>query len=155
MQRFIAALALLFLVQSASTMATEATSPDSEKHYNSLKTKELSVQFRDPVTDAPVVGSSIFEKGTSEIKCRKFGAVVPNPTYTYECYKKGHGEFSAEAKYAEMPVNEFRVIYSDAQTGRPRIGTKIFEKSDDSYLCQKISAVVPNPVPWYACYQKI
>lgn len=53
--------------------------------------------------------------------------------------------------YGSIQTPAVRVIYSSLR-GDILVGASITEKSDGKLLCQKVGAVVPNPVYSYSCY---
>jgi hypothetical protein len=60
-----------------------------------------------------------------------------------------------ELIYAALNVGEWKLIFSDPDTGVPRVGATVYEKSVGGLLCRKIVPVVFQPVPRFQCYLQL
>jgi hypothetical protein len=59
----------------------------AEAIYNALAGEENLLSFSTNSGDQ-LIGSSTTQKSDGDIFCRKTGAVVPNPVYSYSCYAR-------------------------------------------------------------------
>ena len=142
-------LAFLSLILSACGPAlTKNTNYDidgnfnAEDEYNSISTFDI------PVSIVGMIGSSITQRQNSTEFCRKTGAVVPNPVYTYTCWQ--YVSTGAQAQYTFNSIsvgNQYQIsIFT---------GSAIVESISGNTLCQQDTAVSPGATPSFYCYQKI
>lgn len=110
-----------------------------------------------PLPDFPVVVANLMGSTTSQRQyqdefCRKTGAVVPNPTYNYECWRK-----LSIGQQAYSQFNSINHTSGNAITIGNIVGVTNIEKINPgrTLLCQKITAVYPNAPSSYYCYSRM
>jgi hypothetical protein len=128
--------------------------PDPALIYPALSVPEFRVVFLDPETGTPRVGTNVFETSVGGLLCRRTAPVIPNPSFDYTCYvERKISDGKAMVLFYLLNVPPVQVRYLDPETGAPRVGVTILEKEKGGLLCQRIAAVVPDPVPRYTCYR--
>lgn len=148
----------LYLLFSACGKSTSSSNPvngisaassfNAQAKYNSMPGTEMSVSNG-------MVGGQILQKQESNLFCRKTGAVVPNPVYSYTCYQQ-----SSTGNQAYQLYNSFIQTQSSLNfysNGSPLAGSSTQEtrSNDSSIICQKITVVYPNSFPSYTCYSRM
>jgi hypothetical protein len=140
----------LILAAFAVSVSSVAVAKTDMQTYNSLKAEESYVNVSDKNGNM-LVGSSLTEKSDDSLLCQKRGAVVPNPTYSYECFSKLEN-VDAEKMYASLSVEEMYLSFRVDGSMVVGVGTK--EKSILGLLCREYTVVVPDATPSYSCYGK-
>jgi len=62
---------------------------------------------------------------------------------------------SPDLIYAALDAAEWRLAFLNPDTGEPRVGVTVFEKSVGGLLCRKTVPVVLEPVPRFQCYLQL
>lgn len=133
-------IATLILAGFAST----AHAADAQRTFDSIPGEAMNVQ-RATLSGEPVVGVAVFEKRQGDtLICQKSGPVVPDPVYTYSCYRRTLTGARAMANYNRLR-NELSLDFGlDGVTTR--------EKTAANGFCRKTAPVIPSPRWSYACY---
>jgi hypothetical protein len=130
--------------------------PSPELIYEALAVLERRVVFSDPEIGNPIIGVDVFEKSVGGLLCRRSAPVVFEPVFTYICYiERSLTSNRAMALYSRLDAPELQVQYVDPETGAPLVGVTILERQQGGLLCQRVAAVVPEPVPTYRCYRDV
>jgi hypothetical protein len=123
--------------------------------YSRLSPTEVSLSFY-TVMGETLVGVSTHEKSIDGLLCRKSAGVVIKPVPSYVCLvRMDYTQAQFKSMYLGLKTAELRVAASDAKTGSPIVGDELMEKTGQDYVCQRRTAVVPNPVPSYTCWKNI
>ena len=93
---------LALLVLAGTSAVTQTHAADAQRAYDLIPGEAMSVQ-RATLNGEPIVGVSVFEKRKGDnLICQKTGPVVPNPVYTYSCYRRSLTGSRAEATYNRL-----------------------------------------------------
>ena len=119
---------------------------DAQTAYINMPAPDYNVSF----TPA-IFGGSTTQRQTSTRFCRKTGATIPNPTYSYSCWEQTSSGVSAQSTYNLVSA------YSYYGMSIGMIGGSIDEaiSADQSIICHKSTPMVPNPISTYVCYTKL
>ncbi|MBL7716277.1 MAG: hypothetical protein JNL01_12500 [Bdellovibrionales bacterium] len=133
-------------IPTASVSLKSAQKVDPKALYDSMTQAEYSVTFDG------LIGASHFQKQSTDTLCRKTGPSVPNPVYSYKCWKLGMMGGQAEGVFNTIASqNHFTLTIGDL------VGTGFEEArtNDESVLCQKITPTYPDAVSIFSCFQKL
>lgn len=119
----------------------------AQEHYERMNAVERSLMFYN-FKGEMLVGSSTTEKSDTSSFCRKHGAVVPEPVYSYECFNI----------MTNMDPDTARKTYSDLHgkpliiRAEPSFGMQTREKRTSNMLCRKMRMPGVDAPNQYACY---
>lgn len=132
----------------AANGISAASAFNAQAKYNSMPGTEMSVSNG-------MVGGQILQKQESNLFCRKTGAVVPNPVYSYTCYQQSSTGSQANQIYNSFIQTQASLTFYS--NGGALIGSSTQEtrSNDLSIICQKITVVYPNATPSYTCYNRL
>ncbi len=122
---------------------------NSQAFYFSLPAPDLSVSI------SGYFGATIAQRQSSDgiHFCRKTGALVANPTYSYECWKKSFTGSQAQSLYSSASTNGTYGITIGSFIGGGSIQEAV--NGDESILCQKSTPQNPSSPSTYNCYSKL
>ncbi len=146
-------LTLLLLSASASAACLASSTPASvaESLYNSMSAPELRITRESPDGQTPIGSPAITERAENGRICRKFEALIPNPTPSYTCYGQTSVGAAAKQEYQAMAAFEWHVTVTNLQ-GDPLEGVGRREKESSTALCIASFPIVPNAPVTYECY---
>lgn len=74
------------------------------------------------------------------------------PLAAFSGYSEASQGPNPELIYNALDIAEWRLAFRDPDTGFPRVGGTVLERSVGGLLCRKTSSVIPEPVPHFQCY---
>ena len=144
----------LVLFGTLSSIA-QAKQPAAIDTYNNLDQETIALFT---TSNGPMLGSAVRQKNNPDGQpsfCRRTNAIVPKPSYTYDCYYETLTGADAEQEYANAKGLELSVSFVSAATGSHVVGSSWKEKfigTAQAAICVKTEPVVPHPRATYTCY---
>lgn len=126
---------------NTSTSFSPNTATDAKTMYESNSSPSLALYY-----DPMIYGGSTEQKNSQSGFCRKSGAVVPNPVYSYECWQivlmgqQAQNQFNSLGSSKSIRlVNESGATVSRfdevINSGQSTICQKIYVNTGFSYYC--------------------
>ena len=131
--------------EQESEIFGEGYSARDQKTYESLRGPDLFVDTGD------LIGSTITQRESKNLFCRKIGAVVPNPDYSYECWQSDGSDDEAKLNYDSIDSGPYSINISG------RVGSSKMEKVNGqrTLLCQRVEVTYPGALGRYSCYKRL